>query len=393
MFEMASLYKKPVMLLDPRTGERVKAKSKKWWGRYRDVTGREKRVPLARDKTAAMAMLNELVKKEELKAAGKFDQFDEHRKRPIAEHLMTFRRHLIARNNTTKHVSIISFRLESMFAGCGFQTLSDLAAGRVSEWLAARRRCGEYKLGKRKMKFGVKTSNYYLAAAKQFGQWLVRDCRMRENPFVQLTVLNPRMDVRRRRRTLTDAEVTKLLETTRSRGKFRDLTGRDREMLYLLALNTGLRASELFSLGQQNFDLDANPPSVTVEAAYSKHRRRDVQPLRRDVAERVRAYFAEVAELGRERIWPGTWLERAARMLRKDLEAADIEYRDAEGRVFDFHALRHQFISNLARGGVHPKEARTLARHSTITLTMDRYTHLALADLTSALDRLPALGH
>ncbi len=37
-------------------------------------------------------------------------------------------------------------------------------------------------------------------------------------------------------------------------------------------------------------------------------------------------------------------------------------------------------------------EAQTLARHSTITLTMDRYTHLALADLTSALDRLPALA-
>jgi integrase len=131
---------------------------------------------------------------------------------------------------------------------------------------------------------------------------------------------------------------------------------------------------------------------VTVEAAYSKHRRRDVQPLRRDVAERVRAYFAEVADLGRERIWPGNWLERAAQMLRRDLEAAKIDYRDADGRVFDFHALRHQFISNLARGGVHPKEAQTLARHSTITLTMDRYTHLALADLTSALDRLPAIA-
>jgi integrase len=74
------------------------------------------------------------------------------------------------------------------------------------------------------------------------------------------------------------------------------------------------------------------------------------------------------------------------------LAAAKITYRDADGRVFDFHALRHQFISNLARGGVHPKEAQALARHSTITLTMDRYTHLALADLTSALDRLPAIG-
>ena len=37
----------------------------------------------------------------------------------------------------------------------------------------------------------------------------------------------------------------------------------------------------------------------------------------------------------------------------------------------DFHALRHTFVSNLANS----KMAQPLARHSTITLTMDRYTH------------------
>lgn len=53
-------------------------------------------------------------------------------------------------------------------------------------------------------------------------------------------------------------------------------------------------------------------------------------------------------------------------------ERSDVlKYRDDAGRVFDFHSLRHQFISNLAQAGVHPKEAQTLARHSTITLTMD----------------------
>jgi hypothetical protein len=29
--------------------------------------------------------------------------------------------------------------------------------------------------------------------------------------------------------------------------------------------------------------------------------------------------------------------------------------------VFDFHAIRHQFISSLAAAGVHPKTAQTLA--------------------------------
>ncbi len=46
---MASLYKKPIVIRDPKTGEKVKAKSKKWWGRFTDYLGREKRVPLATD--------------------------------------------------------------------------------------------------------------------------------------------------------------------------------------------------------------------------------------------------------------------------------------------------------------------------------------------------------
>ncbi len=60
-------------------------------------------------------------------------------------------------------------------------------------------------------------------------------------------------------------------------------------------------------------------------------------------------------------------------MIRHDLAAAGIPYRDEQGRVFDCHSMRHQFISMLAAAGVHPKTAQELARHSTITLTMDHY--------------------
>lgn len=72
-----------------------------------------------------------------------------------------------------------------------------------------------------------------------------------------------------------------------------------------------------------------------------------------------------------------------ASILRVDLEAAGIPARDALDRVVDFHALRHTFITNLAQGGVHPKTAQAPARHSTITLTMDRSSHssrVAFAD-------------
>ncbi len=70
---------------------------------------------------------------------------------------------------------------------------------------------------------------------------------------------------------------------------------------------------------------------------------------------------------------------------------AGIVYRDEDGRVADFHALRHTFISNWARSGVHPKVAQSLARHSTITLTMDRYSHTLIGEQADALKALPDL--
>ena len=51
--------------------------------------------------------------------------------------------------------------------------------------------------------------------------------------------------------------------------------------------------------------------------------------------------------------------------------------------------LRHTIISSLANGGVHPKTAQLLARHSTISLTMDRYTHTLQGQEAAALSVLP----
>ena len=79
-------------------------------------------------------------------------------------------------------------------------------------------------------------------------------------------------------------------------------------------------------------------------------------------------------------------------MLRADLADAGIPYKDDAGRVADFHALRHTFITNLASGGVHPKTAQTLARHSDIALTMKRYSHSYQEQEIDALRKLPDLS-
>ena len=78
-------------------------------------------------------------------------------------------------------------------------------------------------------------------------------------------------------------------------------------------------------------------------------------------------------------------------MLKVDLAAAGIPYKDEAGRFCDFHALRHTFISRLARAGVSPAIAKDLARHSTITLTIDHYTHVQ-DEQRGALRRLPPVA-
>ena len=91
-------------------------------------------------------------------------------------------------------------------------------------------------------------------------------------------------------------------------------------------------------------------------------------------------------------LWPGKWASDrgATKMPRHDLRAAEVAYIDEAGHVFNFHALRHQFISMLASAGIHPKTAQELARRSDINLTMKRYTHVRLSDLSAALRELPS---
>jgi len=73
-------------------------------------------------------------------------------------------------------------------------------------------------------------------------------------------------------------------------------------------------------------------------------------------------------------------------------ESTFLAYRDETRRVTDFHALRHTFITNLARGGVHPKQAQDLARHSDINLTLSRYSHTVMGERAAALEALPDLS-
>lgn len=408
---MASLYKKPVIIRDPRTGKKVKTKSRKWWGRFRDARGQERRVPLAVDRTAAQAMLNERVRRVEREKVGLIDPTDEHRNRPIAQHLKDYRQYLKSKENNSRYIDLAVGRVKALLAGCRFRRIADIRPTSTANWLRGQRETDA---------FGVATSNDYLVAVKAFCNWLVRDGRLPQNPLVHLQRLNAETDVRRPRRVMTPDELDRLIVAAeKSKAKLGRMRGPDRAIVYRLAAMTGLRAQELASLTARSFDLSAVPPTVCVGACYSKHRRTDVLPLADDLVERVRVYLerrtAEAKQHTRDdRFWPGKWYRKAAEILQRDLAAARaawikeakgdqqrqerkesdyLQSEDGDGRIVDFHSLRHGFITYLVTANASPKATQMLARHSTITLTMNRYTHLGIGDLAAELKRLPVVGN
>jgi integrase len=234
------------------------------------------------------------------------------------------------------------------------------------------------------------TTNQKLVAVRQFCNWAVESGLSQESPLRRVRKLNAGVDPRRRRRALSHEDLVALIEAARVGPVREGLSGAQRALMYRLAFETGLRAAEIASLKVGSFSLTEPDARVTVCAAASKRRREDVVPLRADLARALEPLLA-----GRK-AWEHAFAVRAhfrpARALRADLEAAGLSYEDEDGRVFDFHSLRVQFISSLVRAGVDARTVQRLARHSTPTLTLGVYTKLGRDAERQALERLPCLA-
>jgi hypothetical protein len=123
-----------------------------------------------------------------------------------------------------------------------------------------------------------------------------------------------------------------------------------------------------------------------VEAACSKHRRTDVLPLHPDLAKHLQRWIRGLSP--DEHLFPKLGNRRTWLMVKKDLERVGISYETHEG-IADFHAAgRHTYITELLRNGATLPEAKELARHTDVKMTM-KYTHIGMGDRARALAKLP----
>ena len=377
---MASIYR-PSYTVE-QNGKKLRRKSPRWHISYRDADGVRRRVAGFKDKTATTQLAAELEKTAELARAGVVDRFAAHRRAPLAEHLSDFKTNLLDKGNTAKHANLVHKRAEAVVKACGCVRIGDVSASRVQSYLAQRRRSG----------LSIQTSNFYLQAAKQFFGWLVADRRTDDNPLAHLKGQNVKLDRRHDRRALELEELQRLIEATVAGPQHHRMTGPDRAMLYKMAVSTGLRANELATLTWASLDFEGPEPSVTVLAGYSKHRREDLVYLPLELAQDLAEWRIQRQDAGdADKVFATFDPKRGAKMIRKDLELAGIPYKDSSGKVADFHSLRHTCATLLVKAGVDPKVVQLFVRHSTIGLTMDRYTHMRVADQRGALKALPTL--
>ncbi len=297
-----------------------------------------------------------------------------HAGKTTQDHIREWGESLKAKDNCPKYANQVERSVRKIFDKCVFHSLSDIDANRLYLHLADHRGDDGY---------GQRYFNSLLQSCKQFCKWTVREQRTKTNPLEHLDFIT-QTEKRHQRRALTLDEQKRLIEAAANGTRHHYMTGPQRALLYRTALQTGLRLNEIKNLTVSS--LDVQDRTLTLTAAYTKNKKLAVQPLTKPLTADLQAFTA--GKLPGAKMF--TIPNKPVPMLRVDLIAAGIEYKTDEG-IADFHSCRHSYITNLAKAGVHPSDAMVLARHSSITMTMNFYTHSHRESLQKIVDAQPDL--
>jgi integrase len=252
-----------------------------------------------------------------------------------------------------------------MFARCGWRVLSDVSARSFNDW-------------QRRSPLSGKTVKDFLKNTQGFMRWLCREKLLLEDPleFVQPAKFSPEQF----RRAVTPEQLQRLLHVV-------EKISPRRAVVYLAAVQLGLRRKELQGLTLADFEFDTPQPFVRLPASISKNRKEATLQLRPEVVAAVRSILPADAS-PTHKVFAG-FVPRISRF-KKDLALAAIPFLDAKGRRFDFHALRVTLGSNLLATNTPLAVIKLLMRHSDIRTTIKHYGDASLLPVAAAIASLPA---
>ena len=226
--------------------------------------------------------------------------------------------------------------------------------------------------------------------------YAIKDGRIRVNPCAGVELPSPRSP---EMLFLTAVQVRALAAAIDGRLRASARYGTDPPPYGLLvefAAFTGLRAGEIAALRIGSVDLRGGSVHVARSASKVRGRLVEGEPktragrrtvfLNRALSERLRAHLADRL-LDRDGY---VFAARDGRPLNYGTFYS-LHFKPAVRAVLPehlhglrFHDLRHTFASLLVEQGAHPKEMAELMGHSSVQITLDRYSHV-MPRLTAAL--------
>lgn len=339
----------------------------------------------------------------------------EHGRKSLQSHVDDFVTHLRARNRSDVHITRQQKRIEAIIDFAGWKRLSDIEPSKVDEFVSKLKAGTE---GKRaKLDASPTTKGHYRTAIKSFTSWLASpasDRRISFDPLARTGGDKRTKERRLRRRAIMVAEWQAIQKHVTA-----DVCGvpaAERLLVYELALQTGLRASEIHSLKRSQLKLTGSSPSVVVPSDTTKDAKDAHQHITPALAAKLKAHV-EGKPAG-SRVFSLPHLANLADLIRADLNAAReawldtsgddeatkqakkktleehpdfLQSLDSNGDRIDFHALRHTCGAWLALAGVHPKTIQSVMRHKDIKLTLDTYGHLFRSMEADAVAKMAAM--
>ena len=383
-----------------KSSQGKKKKVGRWYVEFKDHTGILRRIPAYSDKGATVTLESKIKKLVSCKNSGQpelvyeasqyFEQLPTSAKETVnlrnhliafgllnakktqagytslADYIKDFTEYMKATPNikdkTYKQARQTATRVRNIINGCGFKTWRDVDADKIQLFLS-------------KLDIKLQTLKFYTKAFERFAKWMVNQGYAVSDSVPELAKVKV---PRRPERAFEYNEFAALLEAAATGPERYGLTGYQRRLLYLLAVETGLRRGELSALTPVSFNFRNR--SVFVPGDDTKnadHAEQDISP---ELAEQVQEYCR--TKLPSVKLFPIH--DKSAKMLQKDCQAADIEVVNIRGKL-KFHSLRHSTASFLIAQGANPKVIQEVMRHSSIELTMSRYGHLFKGQKKSAI--------